>query len=98
MISALNVAMEARAAIRNPLGSFAQVSVTIVDLDANVLAQARTPDAPIFGADVSRQKARTAVFFSRPDAASTINAITISASTVTGTFANYISRSQSLVE
>jgi uncharacterized protein GlcG (DUF336 family) len=97
MISALKVAFSARAAIRNPLGSFAQVNVTIVDLDGNVLAQARTPDAPIFGADVSRQKARTAVFFSRPDAASTIKAITISASTDTGTFADYITRSQSLV-
>ena len=98
MISALKVAFSARAAIRNPLGSFAQVNVTIVDLDGNVLAQARTPDAPIFGADVSRQKARTAVFFSRPDTASTIKAITISASTDTGTFADYISRSRMLVE
>jgi uncharacterized protein GlcG (DUF336 family) len=98
MISALKVAFSARAAIRNPLGSFAQVNVTIVDLDGNVLAQARTPDAPVFGADVSRQKARTAVFFSRPDAASTIKAITIPASTDAGTFADYITRSQSLVE
>jgi uncharacterized protein GlcG (DUF336 family) len=98
MISALGVAMQARAAIRTPLGSFAQVNVTIVDLDGNVLAQARTPDAPIFGADVSRQKARTAVFFSRPDAASTINAITIPASTPTGAFAEYITASQNLVE
>jgi uncharacterized protein GlcG (DUF336 family) len=98
MVSALKVAFSARAAIRNPLGSFAQVNVTIVDLDGNVLAQARTPDAPIFGADVSRQKARTAVFFSRPDAASTIKAITIPASTDTGTFADYISRSRMLVE
>ncbi len=98
MISALKVAFSARAAIRNPLGSFAQVNVTIVDLDGNVLAQTRTPDAPIFGADVSRQKARTAVFFSRHDAASTIKAITIPASTDTGTFADYITRSQSLVE
>lgn len=98
MISALEVALSARAAIRNPLGSFAQVNVTIVDLDGNVLAQARTPDAPIFGADVSRQKARTAVFFSRSDAASTIKAIAIPASTDTGTFADYITRSQSLVE
>jgi uncharacterized protein GlcG (DUF336 family) len=97
MTSALKVAFSARAAIRNPLGSFAQVNVTIVDLDGNVLAQARTPDAPVFGADVSRQKARTAVFFSRFDAASTIRAITIPASTDTGTFADYISRSQSLV-
>lgn len=98
MISALGVAMQTRAAIRTPLGSFAQVNVTIVDLDGNVLAQARTPDAPIFGADVSRQKARTAVFFSRPDAASTINAITIPASTLTGAFAEYITASQNLVE
>jgi uncharacterized protein GlcG (DUF336 family) len=98
MISALKVAFSARAAIRNPLGSFAQVNVTIVDLDGNVLAQARTPDAPIFGADVSRQKARTAVFFSRPDTASTIKAITIPASTDTGSFSDYISRSRVLVE
>jgi uncharacterized protein GlcG (DUF336 family) len=98
MTSALNIAMETRAAIRNPLNSFAQVNVTIVDLDGNVVAQARTPDAPIFGADVSRQKARTAVFFSRPDAARTIKAITVPASTDTGTFAEYITASQNLVE
>jgi uncharacterized protein GlcG (DUF336 family) len=98
MTSALKIAFSARAAIRNPLDSFAQVNVTIVDLDGNVLAEARTPDAPVFGADVSRQKARTAVFFSRPDAAGTINAIAIPASTDTGTFADYVSRSRSLVE
>jgi uncharacterized protein GlcG (DUF336 family) len=95
--SALDLAFSARAAIREPLGSFAQVTVTIVDLDGNVLAQARTPDAPVFGADVSRQKARTAVFFSRPDAAARISAITTPASTDTGTFADYILRSQSLI-
>lgn len=95
--SALNVAFSARAAIREPLNSFVQVTVTIVDLDGNVLAQARTPDAPIFGADVSRQKARTAVFFSRPDAAARIEAISDPASTDTGTFADYIQRSQSLI-
>jgi uncharacterized protein GlcG (DUF336 family) len=98
MSSALRTAFVTRAAIRNPLGSHAEVNVTIVDLDGNVLAQARTPDAPIFGADVSRQKARTAVFFSRPDAASTIDAITIPPSAYAGTFADYITRSQSLVE
>jgi len=98
MTSALNIAIETRAAIRNPLNSFAQVNVTIVDLDGNVLAQARTPDAPVFGADVSRQKARTAVFFSRPDAARTIKAISTPASTDTGTFAEYITASQNLVE
>jgi uncharacterized protein GlcG (DUF336 family) len=97
MTSSLNVAYSARAAIRIPTNSFAQVTVTIVDLDGNIVAQARTPDAPVFGADVSRQKARTAVFFSRTDAAAKINAITAPASTVPGTFADYITRSQGLV-
>jgi uncharacterized protein GlcG (DUF336 family) len=96
--SALNIAFIARAAIREPLGSFAQVTVTIVDLDGNVLAQARTPDAPVFGADVSRQKARSAVFFSRPTAAGEIKGISLSTnSTETGTFADYINRSQELI-
>ena len=97
MTSALNVAYSARAAIRVPTNSFAQVTVTIVDLDGNVVAQARTPDAPVFGADVSRQKARSAVFFSRPDAAAKISAISAPASTSTGTFADYIARSRALI-
>jgi uncharacterized protein GlcG (DUF336 family) len=96
--SALNVAYSARAAIRIPTNSFVQVTVSIVDLDGNILAIARTPDAPIFGADVSLQKARSAVFFSRSDGAAKINAITIPASTVTGTFADYIARSQALID
>jgi uncharacterized protein GlcG (DUF336 family) len=95
--SALNTAMVTRAQIRIPTNSFAQVTVTVVDLDGNVLAQARTPDAPVFGADVSRQKARTAVFFSRPDAATKIASLTGPASTTTGTFADYIARTQALV-
>jgi len=93
MTSTLNVAYTARAAIRVPTNSFAQVTATIVDTDGNVLAQARTPDAPVFGADVSRQKARTAAFFSRPDAAAKINAITAPASTAPGTFSDYMTRS-----
>lgn len=98
MTSTLNIAYQARAAIRIPTNSFAQVTVSIIDLDGNILAMARTPDAPIFGADVSLQKARSAVFFSRTDAAAKINAITYPASTVPGTFADYITRSQTLVE
>ncbi|MFZ2005780.1 MAG: heme-binding protein [Stellaceae bacterium] len=96
MTSALNVAYSARAAIRIPTNSFAQVTVTIVDLDGNIVAQARTPDAPVFGADVSRQKARTAVFFSRTDAAAKVSAITAPASNTSGTFAQYITDSRAL--
>lgn len=61
---ALAQAYRTRAAIRRPLGSFAQVNVAVVDVDGTVLGIARTPDAPVFGFDVSAQKARTAAFFS----------------------------------
>lgn len=54
----------ARAQIRQPLDSRAQVSISLVDTNGTVLGLVRSPDAPIFGIDVSLQKARTALFFS----------------------------------
>lgn len=63
-----------RAAIRQPLGSNARVSISVVDTEGNVLGIFRTADAPIFGFDVSVQKARSAVLFSRADAAAQLNA------------------------
>ncbi|PYS48574.1 MAG: hypothetical protein DMF68_12715 [Acidobacteria bacterium] len=54
-----------RAAIRQPLGSNARVSITVVDADGVVLGIFRLADAPVFGFDVSAQKARTAAFYSR---------------------------------
>ncbi|GAA4102732.1 heme-binding protein [Zhongshania borealis] len=72
---ALAVANRARAQIRQPLGSAARVTVSVVDTDGSVLGIARTRDAPIFGADVSLQKARTATFFSSVDAANFITAL-----------------------
>ncbi|MFT5610086.1 MAG: hypothetical protein ACI9LU_000578 [Polaribacter sp.] len=66
--NALRVAMRSRAQIRNPAESSARVSISIVDSNGVILGIARTPDAPIFGTDVSLQKARTAAFFSRRDA------------------------------
>jgi len=56
-----------RAAIRRPLEVPAEVNLTVVDIQGNILGIVSTPDAPIFGFDVSAQKARTDVFFSRPD-------------------------------
>jgi uncharacterized protein GlcG (DUF336 family) len=53
-----------RAAIRQPLGSNARVSITVVDLDGSPLGFFQNDDAPNFGMDVSAQKARTANFFS----------------------------------
>ena len=66
---AFDVMTSARAQIRRPLGSRAQVSISVVDTFGTILGVARAPDAPIFGTDVSLQKARTATFFSNPNAA-----------------------------
>jgi len=74
MRSALDVANRARAQIRRPLDSQARVTISIVDTEGNILAIARTRDAPIFGIDVSLQKARTATFFSSTDAGTTLSA------------------------
>ncbi len=72
---ALAVANRSRAQIRQPLGSQMRVSVSVVDTNGVVLALARTRDAPIFGIDVSLQKARTAAFFSGNFAASDLTAL-----------------------
>ena len=68
--SALAVANRARAQIRRPLSSAAEVTISVVDTDGRILGLVRTPDAPLFGIDVAVQKARSAAFFSRLDAAS----------------------------
>ena len=85
---ALAQAYRTRAAIRQPLGSFAQVNVTVVDAEGNLLGIARTPDAPVFGFDVSAQKARTAAFFSGPNAGSAL----LAASGGEVSFVDYVNR------
>ena len=71
---AFAVMSRARAQIRQPLDSRAQVSISVVDTRGQVLGIVRAPDAPLFGIDVSLQKARTATFFSGPHAASDLSA------------------------
>ncbi len=66
---ALTVANRSRAQIRRPLSSQMRVSVSVVDTFGATLGVARTRDAPIFGTDVSLQKARAAAFFSGTAAA-----------------------------
>ncbi len=61
---AFTVMSRARAQIRRPLDSRAQVTISLVDTRGRILGIVRSPDAPIFGTDVSLQKARTANFFS----------------------------------
>jgi uncharacterized protein GlcG (DUF336 family) len=71
---AFAIMARARGQIRRPLDSRAQVSISVVDTRGAVLGLVRSPDAPIFGIDVSLQKARTAAFFSNPRAASDLGA------------------------
>jgi uncharacterized protein GlcG (DUF336 family) len=64
MNEAIGVANQSRAQIRVPAGTQARVTISVVDTNGNILGMGRTRDGPIFGADVSLQKARTATFFS----------------------------------
>lgn len=63
-----------RAAIRQPLGSNARVTIAVVDTAGVVLGVFRQQDAPVFGFDVAVQKARTAAFFSGASAATQLRA------------------------
>ena len=69
LAEAIKVSNRARAQIRRPVGSPAQVTISVVDTRGAVVGLIRTPDAPLFGTDVSLQKARTALLFSHVDAA-----------------------------
>jgi uncharacterized protein GlcG (DUF336 family) len=77
-----------RAAIRQPLGSAAQVNITVADVDGNILGIFSLPDAPLFGFDVSAQKARTAAFISGAHAAEQLLAAE------GGKFSNFVSAAQ----
>ena len=72
-----------RGAIRQPLGSNARVTMSVVDINGTVLGIFRQLDAPVFGLDVAVQKARTALFFTRSDAATKLQA---------AGFGSYVSR------
>jgi uncharacterized protein GlcG (DUF336 family) len=71
---AFKIMSASRGQIRRPVDSRAQMSISIVDTNGAVLGLVRAPDAPIFGTDVSLQKARTAAFFSGAQAAAQIAA------------------------
>jgi uncharacterized protein GlcG (DUF336 family) len=74
LASALAVANRARAQIRRPLNTPARVTVSVVDSFGAALGIARGRDAPVFGIDVSLQKARTAAFMSSSGAAADLSA------------------------
>jgi len=75
LTSALDVAAKARAQIRRPLDSTARVTITVVDTNGAILGMVRSRDAPVFGADVSVQKARTTALFSANTAATFLDGL-----------------------
>jgi uncharacterized protein GlcG (DUF336 family) len=89
LAEAIKIANRARAQIRQPLGTPAQVTISVVDTTAAILGVIRTPDAPVFGTDVAIQKARTALLFSSSTAVTALNALG-------GTIPGYISSMQGL--
>lgn len=72
--SAYASAIQTRAQIRNPPGSVLAVTISVVDVYGTVLGVATIPDAPVFGIDVSLQKARSAVFMSSANGDSAMTA------------------------
>lgn len=74
LAAAVQTANRARAGIRQPLGSNARVTIAVVDTNGAVLGIFRQLDAPVFGLDVSVQKARSSNFFARADAAAKLTA------------------------
>ncbi|MGC2112212.1 MAG: heme-binding protein [Candidatus Korobacteraceae bacterium] len=62
--SAIATASQTRAAIRLPIGSRARMMIAVSDLDGNLLAVYRMPDATIFSIDVAVAKSRNVVYFS----------------------------------
>ena len=87
---AFTVLSRSRAQIRRPLDSRMQATISIVDTHGEILGIVRSPDGPIFGTDVSLQKARTAAFFSNAVAASDMQA-------AGGAIANYVTRARSFL-
>jgi uncharacterized protein GlcG (DUF336 family) len=75
LIGALKTANHARGQIRRPTTTPARVTISVVDSNGVILGVVRGRDAPVFGIDVSLQKARTAAFFSSAQAAVAINAL-----------------------
>ena len=71
---AFKVMQHSRGAIRQPVNSPAQMSISVVDTHGAILGLVRAPDASVFGTDVSVQKARTVTFMSGSFAASDLSA------------------------
>jgi len=81
--AAVTISNRVRAAIRQPIGSNARVTIAVVDTDGDVLGIFRQLDAPVFGLDVSVQKARSSNFFACSDTGTKLS---------TAGFGSYVTR------
>lgn len=93
---AFSVLSRARAQIRRPLDSRMQATISLVDTYGAVLGIVRSPDGPVFGTDVSLQKARTAAFFSSRMAAQRLQAVPAPSGGDSG--ATYVQRVRAFLE
>lgn len=59
-----DTARKTQGLIRLPLGSYARMAIAVSDLEGNILALYRMPDATVFSVDVAVAKARNVVYFS----------------------------------
>jgi uncharacterized protein GlcG (DUF336 family) len=94
---AFKIMSRARAQIRQPLDSRAQVSISVVDTRGQALGVVRSPDAPVFGIDVSLQKARTAAFFSGRFAATDLAGATTAAGAPDPNVRDFVGRTNSFI-
>lgn len=71
----VELANRTRSQVRRPLGSPAGIHVTVVDINGDIVGAARTRDALVDAIDVVPQKARTALFFSKANAAARLDGV-----------------------
>ena len=90
---AFKIMSRARAQIRQPLDSRAQVSISVVDTRGAALGLVRSPDAPVFGIDVALQKARSAAFLSGRFAASDLSGTVTAAGAPDANVRDFVARS-----
>ncbi len=61
----ISTARKTRAAIRLPLNRYARMVIAVADVNGQILALYRMPDATVFSVDVAVAKARNVVYFSQ---------------------------------
>jgi uncharacterized protein GlcG (DUF336 family) len=94
---AFKIMSRTRAQIRIPLDSRGQVSISVVDTRGAALGLVRSPDAPLFGIDVSMQKARTSAFLSGRFAQADLSGATVPGGAADPNVRGFVARINSFV-